>query len=458
MNTIIECPYCRKPIPIIRRIAYGHEILNDVCCPHCKRSMDIEFDNISNLPYLLAYFGKLEELDSLQFTNLKKVISENGEILYLTGIRVKKSEEQKKQKAYQIRYHESSIDAVTNICYNQKFVLLIKCAQCGDYIHLNQEKDIKDVFGLFCDYCARKSTFRNSSEFLSEFYDAEQALLKEENENQESEKQEEKSMAIKSTIIGFVFEDKTTGEVKIYNPKNNHLATLSAAEFETLCLGEFPYRRVRVNKLTTGDVIEAIGGDAYYVMDSAKNQLLNFKTGAIESSAIKTNLLVATTSYIKLVPVLKKTYTLAEVTEGNLDPRVKKILETISNDIQTGNEDTNNNVVARMVRFYCERDKYENLLDMETLEEMVMSDPQALTCLTQRTNMEVTKAIAANNGVQPVALYKGKPQEEENSVGKKEGEDDETYKQRLTQLMEEAAKKQDYEMAAKYQKELKDIE
>ena len=60
MNTIIECPYCRKAIPIARKVAYGHEVLNDVYCPHCKRSMDIEFDDISNLPYLLAYFGKPE--------------------------------------------------------------------------------------------------------------------------------------------------------------------------------------------------------------------------------------------------------------------------------------------------------------------------------------------------------------------------------------------------------------
>ena len=30
MRTIIECPYCRKPVTIVRKVAQGHEILENV--------------------------------------------------------------------------------------------------------------------------------------------------------------------------------------------------------------------------------------------------------------------------------------------------------------------------------------------------------------------------------------------------------------------------------------------
>lgn len=458
MNTIIECPYCRKPIPIVRKVAYGHEVLNDVYCPHCKRSMDIEFDNISNLPYLLAYFGKLEVPSHSEFSNfadLMKFAFEYDEELHLTGIRIKKSEEQKKQRAYQIRYHESSIDASINIWYKEQSVKTIECAQCGRFIHFNQEKDMKDVYGIFCDYCARKLKFRNSYEFLSEFYDAEQASLKEKTENQESRKQEEKSMTIKSTIIGFVLEDD--GKYKIYNPETNQLATLTAVDFESLCLGEFPYRKVRANTLANNEVVETIDGKIYYVSDASKNELFDFATGKIERSAVCTNLLVNTNCYVKYVPILKKYCTFADVAAGKVDARVAKMLEIISNDVQSGKATTENNVVAKMVRFLFDPD-YADLLDTETLNDMVMADPQAFMIMSQMTNMEMAKSIMSGQGAIPLSIQSHEDTSTKESVDesmKKDGEDDVEYRQRLTKLMEEAAENHDYEAAAKYQRALK---
>lgn len=457
MNTIIECPYCRKAIPIVRKVAYGHEVLNDVYCPHCKRSMDIEFDDISNLPYLLAYFGKPEmpsPSELQKFEDLIKFLLEFDEKLQVTGIRIKKSEEQKKQRAYQIRYHESSIDASTNIFCKEQFVISIKCAQCGRFIYLNQAKDKKDVHGLFCDYCARKLKFRNSYEFLSEFYDAEQASLKEETENQESRKQEEKNMTIKSTIIGFVLEDD--GKYKIYNPETNQLATLTATDFESLCLGEFPYRKVRANTLANNEVVETLDGKIYYVSDASKNELFDFATGKIERSAVCTNLLVNTNCYVKYVPILKKYCTFADVAAGKVDARVAKILEIISNDVQSG-KSTENNVLAKMVRFLFDPD-YADLLDTETLNDMVMSDPQAFMIMSQMTNMEMAKSIMSSQGAIPLSIQSHEDISTKESVDesmKKDGEDDAEYRQRLTKLMEEAAENHDYETAAKYQRALK---
>ena len=279
MNTVIECPYCRQPISIVRRLAYGQEVLENVYCSHCKRSMDIGFEGLSNLPYLLAYYGQRKDFW-------------NYDVVYMSGIRIKKNDEDKKLKAYEINYHESSIDAAINIYYQEQLVKVVKCAECGRFIQLNKKKERKDTYGLFCDYCARKLKFRYSYEFLSDFYDVEQASLKEETENQESKKQEENEMTVKSTIIGFVLECDDT--YKIYNPNTNQLAVLSAADFKSLCLGEFPYRKVRANTLTDKEVVETLDGKVYYVADAKKNELFDFESGKIERSATITKLLVNT--------------------------------------------------------------------------------------------------------------------------------------------------------------------
>ncbi len=458
MNTIIECPYCREAIPIVRKVADGHEVLNDVYCPHCKRSMDIEFDNISNLPYLLAYFGKLEVPDPSEFSNfadLMKFAFEYDEGLHMTGIRIKKSEEQKKQRAYEIRYHESSIDASINIWYKEQSVVCVQCAECGHYIYLNKKKKKKNVYGLFCDYCARKLKFRYSYEFLSEFYDAEQASLKEETVNQESKNQEDKKMTIRSTIIGFILEDG--GMYKIYNPETNQLANLTAADFESLCLGEFPYRKVRANTLANNEIVETLDGKIYYVSDASKNEMFDFATGKIERSAVVTNLMVNTNCYVKYVPVLKKYCTFADVAAGKMDPRIAKMIEVISDDIQSGKETIENNVVAKMVRFLVDPD-YADLLDTEILNDMVMADPQAFMVMSQMTNMQMAKSIMSSHGAIPLSVQRQEGTSTETCSAdcmKYVGEDDAEYKQRLTMLMEEAVKNCDYEAAAKYQKALK---
>lgn len=456
MNTVIECPYCRKAIPIVRKVANGHEVLIDVYCPHCKRSMDIEFDDISNLPYLLAYFGKMEIPDPSEFSDvasLMKFTFEYDDKLHMTGIRIQKSEEQKKRRAYEIRYHESSIDATINVFYKEQSVVSVRCAECGRFIHLNQEKEAKDVYGLFCNYCARKLKFRYSYEFLSDFYDAEKVSLKEENVDQEIKKQEEKGMTIKSTIIGFVLENE--GMYKIYNPQTNQLATLAAADFESLCLGEFPYRKIRANTLADNEVVETLDGKIYYVSDASKNEMFDFETGNIGRSAIVTNLMVNTNCYVKYVPVLKKYCTFSDVAAGRVDPRIAKMIEVISNDIQTGKEVTENNVIAKMVRFLLDPN-YADLLDTETLNDMVMADLQAFMVMSQMTNMQMAKSIMLSHGAIPISVQTQTvmPAATDDCVKLVE-ETEAEYKQRLTMLMEEAVKNCDYEAAARYQRALK---
>lgn len=448
MKTIIECPYCREAISIVRKIANGHEVILDIYCPHCKRHMDIEFEIISNLPYLLAYFDKNRRM---------------------TGIRVKKSKKQRKMPAYQIRYHDNSIDASVNEWYKETSVRVVECANCGRLIRLHQEKSAKDVHGLFCNYCARE--FRYSHEFLSAFYDAEQAKLKE-SVDQES-KMEEKRMAIKNTIIGFVLEKD--GMYKIYNPQSNQLANVSAVDFESLCLGEFPYRKVRANTLADGEVVETLDGKVYYVSDATKNELFDFETGKIERSAVVTNLMVKTNCYIKYVPVLKYYCTFSDVSSDNIDPRIAKMIEVIANDIQDGGTSTESNVLAKMVRFLTDP-AYKDLLDTEALTDMVMADPQAFMVMGQMTNMQLAQSIISNQGAIPLSvqqphqsqqsqqvqqLQQPQPNVQETSEADEckqlETETYTEYKGRLTVLMEDAAKNYNYELAAKYQKALKQL-
>lgn len=426
MNTIIECPYCRGDIPINRKLADGYEVLEDVYCPHCMRSMDIEFDILSNLPYLLAYFEKDNKL---------------------TGIKVKKSEEQEKRRAYQIRYHEKSLDAAINLWYKEQFVDVIDCAECGRYILLNQTREKKEVYGLFCNHCAREKKFRFSYDFLSDFYDTENETV-----NQEDENQEEKRMKIRSTIIGFVVENE--GKYNIYNPQTNQLAKVSADEFESLCLGEFPYRKIRANTLANGEVVETLDGKVYFVADASRNELLDFFTGRIEQSAVVTNLMVNTNCYVKYVPILKKYCTFADVTAGNMDPRIAKMIEVISNDIQTGTENAESSVVAKMVRFLVDPG-YSDLLDKETLNDMVMADPQAFLVMSQMTNMKMAESIMSRGGL-PISVQQSVEAPTEENL-RLQGEGEAEYKQRITNLMEEAVKNCDYEAAAKYQKALKTL-
>lgn len=460
MDTIIVCPYCKKPISIVREIATGYEVLKDVYCPHCKRNMDIEFDDISNLPYLLAYFGKVEVPDPSEFSNLHDIINfafEYDNEFHITGINIKKSESKKKQRAYEIRYHENSIDASVNNWYEDKYVDFVRCAECGKFIHLNNKKEKKEIFGLFCNNCARKLKSRYSYEFLSKFYDAEQSLLKEETKKQESENQEEKNMTIRSTIIGFVLEDN--GMYKIYNPETNQLTNLTATDFESLCLGEFPYRKIRANTLANNEIVETLDGKIYYVYDASKNELFDFETGKIERSAVVTNLMVNTNCYVKYVPVLKKYCTFADIAAGNVDPRIAKMIEVISNDIQSGEETQRNNIVAKLVRFLVDPN-YADLLDTETLNDMVMADPQAFMVMNQMTNMQMAKTIMGNHGSIPLSVQANTAAPVNqifDDCARLEGEDDVKYKNRLTKLMEEAVEECDYETAAKYQKALRTV-
>jgi hypothetical protein len=457
--------------------------------------MDIEFDKLSNLPYLLAYFGNLEFLnysknsdyedeDSEFFEDEEDEDSEevkNSEFdermksffdiqffnsEHMTGIRIKRDKTQEKIPIFEIRYHQSSIDALINhyYKYDRQPVDGVKCSKCGHFIELNQRKDKKDVYGLLCDWCVKKLKFRYFYEFLSEFYDAEQASLKEETENKENKKQEGKSMTIKSTIIGFVLEDG--GMYKIYNPETNQLANLTAADFDSLCLGEFPYRKIRANTLANNEIVETLDGKIYYVSDAKKNEMFDFATGKIERSAVVTNLMVNTNCYVKYVPVLKKYCTFADVAAGNVDPRIAKMIEVISNDIQSGGEAVKNNIVAKLVRFLVDPE-YADLLDTETLNDMVMADAQAFTVMSQMTNMQMAKSIMSGNGaiplsvqsqvVTPAKTYSVATPTEIGSADcvKLDGEDEAEYKQRVTMLMEEAVKNCDYEAAAKYQKILR---
>ena len=413
--------------------------------------MDIEFDTITNLPYLLAYYDDRS---------------------HMTGIKKKKSEDQKRISAYEILYHKSSIDASINSWYKENSIKYVNCAECGRPISLNQSKEKRDVHGLFCDYCARSLNARYSYEFLSKFYDAEQVSLGNVTENNKV-KQEVIKMAIKSTIIGFVLESE--GEYKIYNPGTNQLTIISAENFESLCLGEFPYRKVRANTLANNEIVETSDGKIYYVSDATKNELFDFETGKIERSAVKTNLMVNINCYTKYVPVLKKYCTFADVAAGNVDQRVAKMLEVISNDIQSGKEVTENNVVAKLVRFLMDPD-YADLLDTETLNDMVMADPQAFAVMTNMINMEMAKSIMAQGGAIPLSFSSqemgstesipvsfssqemGSTESIPDESVRKDGESDIEYEQRLNQLMEESAASSNYEMAAKYQKVLTDLQ
>ena len=133
------------------------------------------------------------------------------------------------------------------------------------------------------------------------------------------------------------------------------------------------------------------------------------------------------------------------------------MIEVIANDIQVGSATAENNTVAKMVRFLADPE-YAELLDTETLTDMVMADPQAFMVMSQMTNMQVAKSIMANQGAMPLsvnATVTSPKREVVDDSMKREGEDDEQYKQRITWLMEEAVKNADYEAAARYQKALK---
>ncbi len=456
MDTKIKCPYCRSAIPITRKKAVGHEILNDIYCPNCKRSMDITFDEITNLPYLLAYFG---------ISNQSKVSSYGfcSNIPQLTSIRVKKNEEDTKQIAYEIMYHEDSIDASVNTWYEEKVVDYVKCANCNTIISLNKKKKKKDIEGLFCNHCSRLLNHRYSYDFLSNFYDEEQKLLTEEtekeiqtdtiNQDHNEQKQEDITMNIISTIIGFVLEENE--QYKIYNAENNQLATLGKKEFESLCLGDFPYNKIKSNTLNDGELVQ-IDDKVYYVSNATKNELFDFSTGKIERAAIETNLVVNTNCYIKYVPILKKHCSLLDVTSRKIDPKISKIIDVIYNSVATGT--TNTSTVAKMVRFISDP-AYEDILDIETLNDMAIADPQALTIMTQMTNMQLAKNIISNGSI-PLSVKETTTENIEpvsDEYSKLVGETDESYKDRITKLMEDAAKNYDFENAAKYQKILKNM-
>ena len=162
---------------------------------------------------------------------------------------------------------------------------------------------------------------------------------------------------------------------------------------------------------------------------------------------------------MKYIPVLKQYCSFADVSAGNVDPRIAKMIEVISNDIQSGNATVENNKVAKMVRFLADPE-YAELLDMEALTDMVMADPQAFMVMTQMTNMQMAKSIMATQGAIPLSVNTTvAPQEktESDDSMKLEGEDDARYKERMTRLMEEAAKYGNYEAAARYQKALNSI-
>ncbi len=97
---------------------------------------------------------------------------------------------------------------------------------------------------------------------------------------------------------------------------------------------------------------------------------------------------------------------------------------------------------------------------MDTLNDMVMADTQAFAIMSQMTNMQMAKSIMLNNGSFPVFMKNKDEEEKEDDTGvcmKLPGEHDHEYKERLTCLMEEAARNCDYEAAAKYQKVLRNL-
>lgn len=434
LNTAIKCPFCRDKIPIVRAKVDGHEVLENVKCPHCKRSMGVGFAGTTNLPHLMAYCGGDEGL----------------------GLQLKSSENQERKLTYPIEYHEDSIDfALNSFCRNETDgIVFANCAMCGLLIPLNRPKE-KEDFGLFCNVCARRTNARWLHDHLINIYDEEQALLKEKEtqKQEESKDQEENIMKIKSTIIGFVLQDGET--YKIYNPQTNQLANLSKADFESMCLGEFPYRKIRANVLTDGQVVEDSNGKIYYVADAKKNELFDFSTGKIERSAVVTNLLINTNQYMKYVPVLKKYCTFADVAAGHVDCKIAKLIEVISNDIQTGGEsgNENGNVVAKMVRFLADP-SYAEILDVEALEDMVMADPQAMMLKSQMATMRLADAIVSGQGV-PLSIQNQQTVKLTDAVTddlqKRSEETEQEYEIRLKGIMVSAVEKEDYILAGKCQ-------
>ena len=130
-----------------------------------------------------------------------------------------------------------------------------------------------------------------------------------------------------------------------------------------------------------------------------------------------------------------------------------------SNDIQTGDTSTTNNVIAKMVRFLSDPN-YTELLDKEVLTDMIMADPQAFMIMGQMSTMRLADSIITGKGV-PLS-FQIPNQETVNTTEldisqKLENEDEATYQQRLTELMEEAVNSHDYVTAGKYQKILNSI-
>ena len=136
------------------------------------------------------------------------------------------------------------------------------------------------------------------------------------------------------------------------------------------------------------------------------------------------------------------------------------MIEVVSDDIQSGRETTENNVVAKMVRFLMDPD-YADILDTETLNDMVMADAQAFMVMNQMTSMQMAKSIMSTHGAIPLEIKKSEVVANEevltDETMKRPEEDDEEYKMRISKLMTEAAKNCDYEAAAKYQKLLKSL-
>lgn len=442
MKTRIKCPYCRAKNTLNRKLPIGEEIVRDVTCSSCHRQFDIAFDDISNSPYILLY----RDIHKLGFC-----ISDSVE-----GIRTFKSEDAQQLKAYEIEYSEDSIEQLIDRSVMFK-TDIVRCANCNKAIWLKREVNILDFnanhFGVFCNICTRRTLARYSNEFLSEFYDKEQEetrkitgqKLETETQTQtlKNEKQEELIMdtIVKSTIIGFVIikEDK----YKVYNPSTKTYSDVAKEDFEALCLGDFPYRKIRANTLADGELVQE-GDRMYYVEDAAKNLLMDFETGEFSQKARKANLFVNTNTYIKYVPVLKKCYDIAEVTVGRIDPRISKMLEIVANDVDsTGTDKT----VARLVRFNSDPE-YADILDTDTLSFLIMEDPAAFAMLSQMTQMNLANSIMRNGGGIPLAVtHKEEAPNPLAALGKAD----------LEVLLNSAVERKDYAAAAQYQKALNSI-
>ncbi len=441
MKTVIRCPFCKEKIPISRKIACGEEVIDDIICPHCQRKLSIEIDALNN-PYLLGYFeGKMKQESEYSKYGVR--------YKWETPESLIEGKESKKRLAYAIRYDEESIETVTDTSFRDG-INHIRCAQCGKEILFNRIMNLAEVHGLFCDACARHNKTRFLSEFLCKLYDTENETIKKES------KQEEKNMKIRCTIIGFVVE---SGEkYNIYNPENNQLSVVGKADFESMCLGEFPYRKVRANTLHNNEVVRTVDGRILYVSDASRNKMLDFETGRIEESAVVTNLMANVNCYTKYVPVLKKYCKLSDVVAGTIDPRIAKMVEVIANDISTGEDNvtTNSSVVAKMVRFLM-NPAYDDLLDKEILNDIVMNDPQAFMVMSQMTTMQMNKSIMSGLGAIPVSVQNNTavnvPRVEDDCL-KRADENDTQYKQRLTRCMNEAVERYDYVTAGRYQRAL----